>query len=124
MSNSKVITNFIEAWNQMDFDSISKALDENIFYHNIPMEPIQGKEATLGFLMSLTDCESIFWELLFIAENEGVVLTERVDNFNYKDGRKISLPVMGTFEIKDDKIIKWRDYFDLSTFQKQIMGES
>ena len=88
------------------------------------MEPIQGKEATLGFLMSLTDCESIFWELLFIAENEGVVLTERVDNFNYKDGRKISLPVMGTFEIKDDKIIKWRDYFDLSTFQKQIMGES
>jgi len=31
---------------------------------------------------------------------------------------------MGTFEIKDDKIIKWRDYFDLSTFQKQIMGES
>ena len=124
MSNSKVIIDFIEAWNQMDFDSISSALDENIFYHNIPMEPIQGKEATLGFLMSLTDCESIFWELLFIAENEGVVLTERVDNFNYKDGRKISLPVMGTFEIKDNKIIKWRDYFDLSTFQKQIMGES
>ena len=124
MSNSKVITDFIAAWNQMDFDSISESLDENVLYHNIPMEPLQGKEAALGFLMSLSECESIFWELLFIAENRGVVLTERVDNFNYKDGGKISLPVMGTFEIKDGKIIKWRDYFDLSTFQKQIMGES
>ena len=31
MSNSKVVIDFIEAWNQMDFDSISSALDENIF---------------------------------------------------------------------------------------------
>ena len=124
MSNSEVITNFIEAWNQMDFASISNTLDENIFYHNIPMEPILGKESAMGFIMSLADCESIHWELLFIAENEGIVLTERVDNFNYNDGRKISIPVMGTFEFKNDKIIKWRDYFDLSTFQKQMTGEN
>ena len=123
MSNSKVIIDFIEAWNRMDFDSISSALDENIFYHNIPMEPLNGKEAALNFLTSLADCESIFWELTFIAENGNAVLTERIDNFNYKDGRKISLPVMGTFEVKNGKIIKWRDYFDLSTFQKQIVGE-
>ena len=123
MSNSKVIIDFIEAWNQMDFDSISSALDENIFYHNIPMEPLNGKEAALNFLTSLADCESIFWELTFIAENGNAVLTERIDNFNYKDGRKISLPVMGTFEVKNGKILKWRDYFDLSTFQKQIVGE-
>ena len=123
MSNSKVIIDFIEAWNQMDFDSISNSLDENIFYHNIPMEPLNGKEAALSFLTGLADCESIFWELIFIAENGNAVLTERIDNFNYKDGRKISLPVMGTFEVKNGKIIKWRDYFDLSTFQKQIVGE-
>ena len=123
MSNSKVIIDFIEAWNRMDFDSISSALDENIFYHNIPMEPLNGKEAALNFLTSLADCESIFWELTFIAENGNAVLTERIDNFNYKDGRKISLPVMGTFEVKNGKILKWRDYFDLSTFQKQIVGE-
>ena len=123
MSNSKIIIDFIEAWNQMDFDSISNALDENIFYHNIPMEPLNGKEAALNFLTSLADCESIFWELTFIAENGNAVLTERIDNFNYKDGRKISLPVMGTFEVKNGKILKWRDYFDLSTFQKQIVGE-
>ena len=27
----------------------------------------------------------------------------------------IELPVMGTFEVKDGKIVAWRDYFDLAT---------
>jgi limonene-1,2-epoxide hydrolase len=28
------------------------------------------------------------------------------------DGSTISVRVMGTFEIENDKITKWRDYFD------------
>jgi len=27
---------------------------------------------------------------------------------------------MGTFEIRDQKIIAWRDYFDLNTFVSQM----
>jgi limonene-1,2-epoxide hydrolase len=49
------------------------------------------------------------------------VLTERVDNFDLAGGKKLSLPVMGTFEIENGKIQAWRDYFDLATFTSQMM---
>ncbi|MET0473326.1 MAG: limonene-1,2-epoxide hydrolase family protein, partial [Mycobacterium sp.] len=31
------------------------------------------------------------------------------------DGRRIDLPVMGVFEVRDGRIAAWRDYFDLAT---------
>ena len=60
------------------------------------------------------------WEVSFIAEDEnGVVMTERVDTFIYGD-KRISLPVMGTFEFEGDSLVKWRDYFDLREFENQM----
>ncbi len=43
-----------------------------------------------------------------------------LDNFVLSGGRKLSVPVMGAFEIKDDRIRAWRDYFDLATFTRQM----
>ena len=57
--------------------------------------------------------------MLHIAEANGAVLTERVDNFVMGDGKPLSLPVMGTFEVEQGKIVAWRDYFDLATFTQQ-----
>ncbi|SVA58195.1 uncharacterized protein METZ01_LOCUS111049, partial [marine metagenome] len=124
VSNKTLVKNFIDAWNNMDLESVTDFFSEDVFYHNIPMEPLNGKEEASAFVKGLSDCESINWELIAIAEEGNMVLTERIDNFNFKDGRKISLPVMGTFEIEDNKIKQWRDYFDLETFQKQISGKS
>lgn len=124
MSNKTLVKNFIAAWNNMDLESVTDFFSEDIFYHNIPMEPLNGKEEASAFVKGLSDCQSINWEIIAIAEEGNMVLTERIDNFNFKDGRKISLPVMGTFEIEDNKIKQWRDYFDLETFQQQIAGNS
>jgi limonene-1,2-epoxide hydrolase len=49
--------------------------------------------------------------VLNLAVTGNVVLTERVDHFVY-DGKAIDARVMGAFEITDDKITAWRDYFD------------
>ncbi|MGH9080662.1 MAG: limonene-1,2-epoxide hydrolase family protein [Acidimicrobiales bacterium] len=39
-------------------------------------------------------------------------------------GEKVaSLPVMGTFEIRDGKISAWRDYFDLAQITAMLSGE-
>ena len=124
MSNKTLVKNFIDAWNNMDLESVTDFFSEDVFYHNIPMEPLNGKEGASAFVKGLSDCQSINWEIIAIAEEGNMVLTERIDNFNFKDGRKISLPVMGTFEIEDNKIKQWRDYFDLETFQQQIAGNS
>ena len=47
------------------------------------------------------------------------MLTERVDVFVLPNVT-IELPVMGTFEVRDGKIAKWRDYFDLNQYMSQL----
>jgi limonene-1,2-epoxide hydrolase len=41
-----------------------------------------------------------------------------VDRFTI-EGRAITLPVMGTFEIENGLIRAWRDYFDLAGYLAQ-----
>jgi len=41
------------------------------------------------------------------------------DVFKVSD-KSFELPVMGTFEVSDDKINAWRDYFDLNQFTSQM----
>jgi limonene-1,2-epoxide hydrolase len=61
------------------------------------------------------------FDVKHIVADGDVVLTERVDTFEI-GGRTITLPVMGTFEVRDGKIAAWRDYFDLAQWTKQASG--
>jgi limonene-1,2-epoxide hydrolase len=83
------------------------------------MEKIEGKETARAFIEAMR-AERIEWTTYHIAAAGQVVLTERLDEFDLADGKKISLPVMGTFEIEEGKIKAWRDYFDLNTYMSQL----
>jgi limonene-1,2-epoxide hydrolase len=120
MTNTEKVLAYIDAWNRMDWDAVGDALADDVVYHNIPMEKIEGKTAAMGFITGMQP-EAVNWEMIAIAENaDGTVLTERVDNFVMPGGKNLSLPVMGTFEFTDGKISAWRDYFDLATFTSQM----
>lgn len=121
-SNSQIVKDFIQAWNDKDLDRAADMLAEDVFYHNIPMEPINGREASLAFFKGMGDTEAINWELLNIAENGNVVMTERIDGFTFAGGKKVAVPLMGIFEIEGGKIKVWKDYFDLGDFQRQMAG--
>jgi limonene-1,2-epoxide hydrolase len=119
MTPTETVETFIEAWNQMDWDKVVGLLDEAVVYHNIPMEKLEGRAAAESFIRGM-QANAVDWITLNIAASGNIVLTERIDNFDMKSGNKVSVPVMGTFEIKDGKIIAWRDYFDLNTFVSQM----
>ena len=119
MSTTDTVMAFIDAWNTMNWDAAIDLLSEDTIWHNIPMEKIEGKAAVEAAIRGMGP-ESVDWEVLSIAENGNKVLTERVDRFDMPGGKKIDLPVMGTFEITDGKISAWRDYFDLNTFMQQM----
>ncbi len=34
--------------------------------------------------------------------------------------KTITIPVMGTFELRDGLVAAWRDYFDVADFQRQL----
>jgi limonene-1,2-epoxide hydrolase len=119
MSNSEVVVAFIDAWNHMDWDAVVDALTDDVVYHNIPMEKLEGKAAASAFITGMQP-EAVRWTLISIAENGDKVLTERLDEFDLPGGKHLAVPVMGTFELRDGKIAAWRDYFDLATFTRQM----
>jgi len=121
MSNTDKVRDFIAKWESRDVEGIMAAFSDDPFYHNIPMEPLTSKAAIRGFIEPfLTPVTGVEWTVNFIAEDAaGVVLTERVDAFEFGD-KRIALPVMGTFEFDGDKIARWRDYFDLREFENQM----
>ena len=53
-----------------------------------------------------------------------IVMTERVDHLTRADGSTASLPMMGVIEVHDGIVAAWRDYFDLSQFTSQMLGEA
>ena len=62
------------------------------------------------------------FEIVRQTASGNIVMNERIDRFTMK-GRQIALPVSGVFEVNNDKITFWRDYFDNDMFMKQLRGE-
>lgn len=116
-----LVTRFIQAWNERDPEAIMSLLSPDIVYHNIPMAPLRGTAAVRASVQSVcARSTEIHWSTVHIAATpDGVVLTERLDNF-VMDGRAVSVPVMGAFRCVDGLIHEWRDYFDLTQYRNQL----
>lgn len=125
MSNLDTVRAFIGHWNSGDLEAMYALCRDDVVWHNVPMEPIEGKaamrEAVAGFMVNVASCD---WQTHAIAENGDQVLTERTDAFDMKDGRRAALRVMGTFDFDGEGLISaWRDYFDMGEFQREFIGE-
>ena len=116
----ELVLELIDAFNRIDLDAVIDTFTEDAVYHNIPMEAAQGKAAIRSVLTQIMgDSEEVQWDVLNIADEGGVVLTERLDKFKI-NGVWAEIPVMGVFEVSDGKIAAWRDYFDLGQVQTQF----
>lgn len=117
---SDIVREFCAAFTRLDVNELLGYFTPDATYHNIPIDPAVGHEAIGALLTMFTGmAKSIDFQIRHLVADGDVVLTERVDVFDMGD-KTVSLPVMGTFELRDGKIIAWRDYFDL----QQFMGQS
>jgi limonene-1,2-epoxide hydrolase len=116
----KIVSDFCAAWPSLNLDKIMSFIADDAVYHNIPMEPVRGKDAIRAVVKSfMPPSGSIEFKILHAMSAGNVVMNERVDTFDL-GAKKISLPVAGVFEIKNGKIAAWRDYFDLAMYTKQM----
>ena len=122
-ANRERVIEFIEAWSRNDLDELVGWFTDDAVYHNIPLEPVRGREAIRSVIRGFAGMASeIEWITHHAAEtSSGVVLTERLDRFRIGE-RWVELPVMGSFELREGRIAAWRDYFDLAQFQRQLPG--
>ncbi len=118
-----LIQQFCEAWGKgATVDEIVEYFTDDAVYHNIPVDPVTGKDAIKATIsMFTTGVDRVEFRVRHLVVDGDVVLTERVDAF-YLPNKTIELPVMGTFELRDGKIAAWRDYFDLNQYMSQLQG--
>ena len=113
-SAEQVVRDFCAAASTRDPEVLRAFFSDDIVYHNIPMEPAEGIEATMAVIgMFVGMCDALEFDVHHLASDGTTVLTERTDVFTMK-GTAAPLPVMGAFEVVDGKITAWRDYFDMA----------
>jgi limonene-1,2-epoxide hydrolase len=119
--SQRTVLAFIEAFDANDVDRIMEFFRPDAVYHNVPIQPVQGLDAIRAVIQGFLGLASeVEWVVRNVAESpDGTVLTERLDRFLIRE-KWVELPVMGAFEVKDGKIVEWRDYFDMQQFQSQL----
>jgi limonene-1,2-epoxide hydrolase len=106
------ITTFIAVWPQGDATPLGPFLSEDAVYHNIPLEPVSGRDAILATFTEFMGMGGhVSVDIIHIVSDAEIVMTERVDHF-IGAGSTISLPLMGIIEVHNGAITAWRDYFD------------
>lgn len=122
VSASAVVEDFLAALRANELEAALALLAEDVEYQNVPFPRDVGKaqvERTLRLFQRFAKEFDV--TVHHIAERDGVVLTERTD---YLRGPWLDLSfwVCGTFQVRDGKIVLWRDYFDLATAAWQTLS--
>lgn len=113
--NDAIVRAFCDAWTNNDVDAIVDSFTDDATYHNIPMDPVVGRDAIETVIRGFLSGGTIAFETTHQVAQGDLVMNERVDTANLGD-RTVDIPVMGVFEMRGGKIAAWRDYFDLATF--------
>lgn len=115
-SPDDVVTDFCAKWTKPDPAELASHFTADAIYHNIPMQPVTGRDAITAFIAEFTVMiDGIDFQVHRQVSSGNLVFNERTDVMHLKDGRDVPLPVAGVFEVVDGKIAAWRDYFDMAT---------
>lgn len=118
--NARIVRDFIAAWSRLDADELAGYFAEDGVYHNMPAQPVQGRENLRKFIRGfLSSWNRTQWDVLHLLAEGDVVIAERLDR-TVAGGKPVDLPCCGVFEMKNGKIAVWRDYFDMATFTRAL----
>lgn len=121
-----VVRKFCALMEERDAEALRPLIADDAVYQNVGMPASSGVDAIVENMAAQFSMfpEAYAFEIVNIASDGAVVLTERLDYIQAPDGSKPAVPVMGTFVVgRDGKITRWTDYFDVSLTLKLLQGE-
>lgn len=119
-TSEKLVRNFLGAWEGRNLETLCGAFSDGAVYHNVPVKPIEGIAGIRAIFQAFLDgFKEARLDIVTLAAEPGLVIAERVDYFTMNNGGKIVLPVTGVFVVKNNKITRFSDYFDLADFERQ-----
>lgn len=113
--NIELVQRFLKAIEVFDYDAAWELVSDDLHYRNHPFPATNTKESSLKQLeMLFTGTTTFKCRVLHIACNGETVLNERWETF-MSPFFHIDLPVTSIFQVRDGKIVEWRDHFDFLT---------
>lgn len=116
-SAQQLVEQFFADWGEGRLiESITDHCSEDCVWTNTGMPDAPNREAMVGMMQAFIDNFGLATAevtLRSIAASGDTVLTERVDSCKKADGSLIyDVHVHGTLEVRDGKIVAFRDYWD------------
>jgi limonene-1,2-epoxide hydrolase len=112
MSPEEIVRAEMAAWDHLDVEEAMSYFAQDAVWDIGPSyPPLSGRDAIRktveAYFNRATDVDL---KILHLAVDGHVVLMERLDHW-IVNGKTIDTPVMGAYEVKDQKITAWREYF-------------
>ena len=128
--NEEVVRSFIADW-APNLDAMKKSyrdhLTEDVYWESVGSTPHEGLEEAIRHLDELREQNGMEYctaDILHIASDGDVVLTERVDRMHRADGSVLAdFRIMGAFELRDGRICRYSDYLDMAR-AAQVLGRA
>lgn len=121
-----IVRKFCDLMEKRDAEALRPLIADDAVYQNVGMPASSGVDAIVENMAAQFSMfpDAYAFEIVNMASDGPVVLTERLDYIQAPDGSKPAVPVMGTFVVGEDgKITRWTDYFDVSLTVKLLQGE-
>lgn len=117
-----IATALLDGLARDDIDAALGVVDDDIDYTNVSMPTVRGKKRVGKIFapMARNSRVGFNYRMVNVSADGPVVLTERVDEIRI--GRvHLQFWVCGRFEVREGRIVVWRDYFDYLDFTKAIV---
>lgn len=111
----QTVRTFLDHMAVKDYDAGLVYVADDCVYHNMPMAQVKGPAGVRAVLEPFfaPTIENEF-RILRSVENGPLVFTERLDRHLVASGW-VELPVTGVWEVRDERITLWHEYFDAAT---------
>ena len=119
----EIVKQFFDFWCRDDIDGALKLCADDVIWDNVPMEPIEGRKNVRDFLARYgAGMSEKQYDILNVMESGELVFIEALENY-VRSGSAVSVRFMSAFDVKDNLITHWRDYFDLATVERQLASK-
>jgi limonene-1,2-epoxide hydrolase len=112
-----VVERFLDLARAGDIDGAVELLSVDVEYTNVGLPTVRGRERVRRLFRATLGRDGAAFDVYVhaISANGPTVLTERTDVLKF--GRlSVQLWVCGRFDVRDARIVLWRDYFDYLAF--------
>ena len=118
-ANRALIERFWADLYRRDFDAVGAYFTEAGEYTDVPTpadDVARGPvEIAARLRLGLAPLARIGHEIRRIVADADAVVTEHVERWEWPSGESVSLPFVSIHEVRDGRLVRWWDYWDLQT---------